>query len=453
MTKTSTGIAIIGAGNIGIAVAYYLAAHHGLTDITLIDQGQPMAFTSAQSGENYRDWWPHRPMVRFMSRSIDLMEDIARASGNRIAMTRRGYVLATRTADISATLRQIEDASDGETDLRLHEGATAARYQPPTSPDWTTAPTGFDILSNPALIQQHFPYYDRTLRHLIHVRRAGDISGQQLGQFMLDALRAHGIKVQTGMVRALRQTSAGFALEIEGKDGKTQIEAERIVNAAGPFAGQIAEMLGVRLPLYNVAQQKIAFPDTEKAIPRDMPFSIDLDGQMIDWTEEERALLLQDPDLAKLAEPMPGAIHCRPNGGDAGQWIKLGWAFNETAEPESWTPTLRADYPEIVLRGAARLNPALKAYYSRLPRQMHHYGGYYTRTADNWPLIGPMGPDGAFMAAALSGHGTMGACASGDLAAAWITGAALPDYARPFSLARFAPGADMGPKSEESGLL
>ena len=106
-----------------------------------------------------------------------------------------------------------------------------------------------------------------------------------------------------------------------------------------------------------------------------------------------------------------------------------------------------------MLRGAARLNPALRAYYGRLPRQMLHYGGYYTRSADNWPLIGPMGPEGAFMAAALSGHGTMGACASGELAAAWIAGSPLPGYARAFSLDRFAPGADLGPKTEDAGLL
>lgn len=444
-----TSIAIIGAGNIGIAVAYYLATRHGLTDLTLIDQGQPMAFTSAQSGENYRDWWPHSAMVRFMSRSIDLMEDIASATDNRIAMTRRGYVLATRTEDISAALTQIQEASEGKADVRLHETTTAPSYQPPTSPDWQAAPTGFDILSNPALIQSLFPYYDKSLRHLIHVRRGGDISGQQLGQYMLDRLQALGVRRQTGLVTGLQQTAEGYRINL----GATELHAERIVNAAGPFAGQIAAMLGVSLPLYNVAQQKIAFPDTEKAIPRDMAFSIDLDGQMIDWSDEDRALLLQDPDLAKLAGQMPGAIHCRPNGGDAGQWIKLGWAFNETAEPESWTPTLRDDYPEIVLRGAARLNPALKAYYGRLPRQMHHYGGYYTRTADNWPLIGPMGPEGAFMATALSGHGTMGACATGELAAAWIAGSALPDYAQPFSLARFAPGAGIGPKVEASGLL
>lgn len=226
-----------------------------------------------------------------------------------------------------------------------------------------------------------------------------------------------------------------------------------MVNAAGPFAGKIAAMLGVALPLVNVAQQKIAFPDVEGAIPRVMPFSIDLDGQSIDWTEEERELLREDPETAWLAGPMPGAIHCRPDGGDGGTWVKLGWAYNNAPTEASWTPPLSDNFPEIVLRGAARLNPTLKIYYGRLPRQMHHYGGFYTRTADNWPLIGPMGPEGTFMAAALSGHGTMGACASGELAAAWIAGAALPEYAQAFPLARFEAGSDLGPKRDDSGLL
>lgn len=95
----------------------------------------------------------------------------------------------------------------------------------------------------------------------------------------------------------------------------------------------------------------------------------------------------------------------------------------------------------------------MKAYYGKLPRQMHHYGGYYTRTEDNWPLIGPMGPDGTFMATALSGHGTMGACATGELAAAWIAGAVLPDYARAFSLERFQPQSGLVPITDDAGLL
>lgn len=84
---------------------------------------------------------------------------------------------------------------------------------------------------------------------------------------------------------------------------------------------------------------------------------------------------------------------------------------------------------------------------------MHHYGGWYTRTADNWPLIGPMGPEGAFMACALSGHGTMAACATGDLLAHWMTGAMLPAYGKAFSFSRHADGGNAALAQDEDGLL
>ena len=58
-------------------------------------------------------------------------------------------------------------------------------------------------------------------------------------------------------------------------------------------------------------------------------------------------------------------------------------------------------------------------------------------TDENWPLIGPMGSDGAFMNCAMSGFGTMAACAAGELCAKWITGDILPSYAVAFSADRY----------------
>jgi len=58
-------VAIVGAGSVGIATAYYLAVEHGLRDIALIDARDPLSLTSAQSGENYRNWWPHPVMTAF----------------------------------------------------------------------------------------------------------------------------------------------------------------------------------------------------------------------------------------------------------------------------------------------------------------------------------------------------------------------------------------------------
>src|SRR2546423_13843001 len=97
MVDAAAKIVICGAGIAGIAAAYQLAVVHGLDDVTLVEPGNPLSLTSDKSTEAYRNWWPgpDRAMTAFMNRSIDLVEKIARATGNRINLNRRGYVFAT----------------------------------------------------------------------------------------------------------------------------------------------------------------------------------------------------------------------------------------------------------------------------------------------------------------------------------------------------------------------
>lgn len=197
-------------------------------------------------------------------------------------------------------------------------------------------------------------------------------------------------------------------------------------------------MLGTELPVKNILQQKIAFEDKASVIPRAMPFSIDLDEQIIEWDEDEKALLATEPQFQWLTRTMPGGIHCRADDGDRGTWVKLGWAFNDADTLPTMEPALTDTYPEIVLRGAARLNPALKTYYGRLPRSLHHYGGYYTLTDENWPLIGQMNIEGAFVVGAMSGFGTLAARAAGQLCAQWVLSAKQPTYAATLSPQRYS---------------
>ena len=438
MSGGTAAVAVVGAGIAGIATAYSLAVDHGIANVVLVDAGQPMGFTSAQSGDNYRNWWPHPVMAAFTNRSIDLMERIARRTGNRIAMTRRGYAVATREPDIDELVEQLKlgygDAAGRFP--RIHSGANAPAYRPAWSHGWDDAPNGVDILRSVHLIRERFPSFDPAVRAVIHIRRAGDVDGQQLGMYMLEAFRDAGGRRVTGMVEGMEDRGR-FVLDVRSDHGATRIEADKIVDAAGPFAARIAEMIGVALPVHNTLQQKLAFEDTERAIPRDMPFSIDLDRRRIDWSDDEREMLREESELERFAGEMPGAIHCRPDGGVRGTWVKLGWAFNERAAAPEWNPSLDPHFPEIVLRGASRLHPSLERYVGKLPRRRHHYGGWYTMTAENWPLIGPMGPEGAFMSCAYSGFGTMAACAGGELCAAWVADAPLPDHAKALSLQRY----------------
>ena len=407
--------------------------------IVIVDQNAPMSLTSAASGENYRNWWPHPIMTAFTDHSIDLLEEIARRHDNRIRITRRGYALGTRQAKPDRLLEELHTGygPDGARRIRVHGAASSSSYTPAVSENWQDAPEGVDVIQNPELIRRHFPTFDTEVRTILHVRRAGDISGQQLGSLMLEEIRAAGGAVSLARVTEIVRQDAGFALKTRGREGEQTIHAEILVNAAGPYVADIARMLGEELPVENVFHQKIAFADQLGAIDRRMPFSIDLDGQTIDWTDQERQLLEENPATAWLAHPMPGGIHCRPEGGDHGKWIKLGWAYNrQPSEPQQDLPT-DPNFPEIVLRGASRLNPRLKQYYGRLPRQITHYGGYYTMTRENWPLIGPMKTKGAFVAGALSGFGTMAACATGALCASWVQGAKRPAFAERLSLSRY----------------
>lgn len=410
MPDREVDVAVIGAGIAGIATAYYLCSEFGAQSVLLIDARSPMSYTSAQSGNNYRNWWPHPVMTAFVDASIDELERLARDSQDVFNLTRGGYALATRRDDI--------------------EGLTTA-LQPGVE---------VDVLAG-AAVARRFPALDPGIRNVLHIRRGGDFDGQQLGQYLLERFAAAGGRQLRAEVSAIVRNDR-FHLQASGAQGRQDVVASAVVNAAGPFADRVAAMLGETLPVKHVFQQKLAFEDHLGAIPRDMPFSIDLDEKRLDWSAEERDLLAGDPDVGWLTQVMPGGTHCRPEGGARSRWVKLGWAYNTaTSAPQqdlANEPALDKQFQEIVMRGAAAFLPALRPYVEEPPRKCVHYGGYYTMTEENWPLIGPAAADGAFMLTALSGFGSMAACAAGRLCAATVAGAPLPDYARALSMARYA---------------
>src|SRR5215475_6278394 len=133
MSVNQAEVVICGAGIAGVAAAYHLAVRRGVTDIVLIDERPPLTLTSDKSAECYRNWWPGPgdAMVRLMNRSIDLLEDLARESGNVFRMNRRGYLFATADAARGARLARAaeEAAALGAGSARMHTSA-ASDYRP-----------------------------------------------------------------------------------------------------------------------------------------------------------------------------------------------------------------------------------------------------------------------------------------------------------------------------------
>ncbi len=437
-------VAIAGAGIAGVAVAHALAVQHGLR-VVLVDDHAPLSLTSDKSTEAYRNWWPgpDDAMVRMVNRSIDLLEQWSDASDDRFGLNRRGYLYATRrAATASQFIESAQLASEqGAGPVRTYRSlAEAAGYQRSSHRGFRGIPAGADLFLDRAAIRAHFPWMHDDIVAVLHARRCGWFSGQQLGMYLLEEARAAGVQLVGGRVeRVMQHDGAVSAVDVRSADGAPErITTPVFVNAAGPYAAQVGAMVGAALPLFSEAHYKIAVEDTLGVIDRDTGLVILDDTQSLDWSDEERDELAADDETRWLTEPMPAGIHLRPEGYGESRTVLMLWDYHSMHRYESPVYPLPEDalYPELVLRGMTSLAPALAAYVERLP---HSYvdGGYYTKTVENRPLVGASGARGAYVCAAFSGFGLMAAPACAELLAAQIVGAPRPSYEPAFLPSRY----------------
>jgi glycine/D-amino acid oxidase-like deaminating enzyme len=440
MSARTAEVVICGAGIAGIATAYHLAARRGIGGVVLVDERPPLSLTSDKSAECYRNWWPGPgdAMVALMTRSIDLLEELARESGNVFRMNRRGYLFATADADRVPYFvqRANEAAALGAGPARLHQ-RPGGDYHPAPADGFEGQPTGSDVITDPALIRRHFPYLAKDTVALLHARRCGWFSGQQLGMYLLERARAAGVRLIDGRVEQIDTTGGRIrAVTVKTRGGTETIGTPRFVDAAGPFVKPVARLLGVELPIFSERHAKLAFNDVRGAVPRHAPVVIWSDPMDLAWSEEEHAELARSPGHRRFLQEFPAGVHGRPEGAGESPVVLLIWTYDvepvEPTFPIAYDPT----YPEILIRGMSRVIPALSAYLPRLPRGTVD-GGYYTKTGENRLLSGPLPVEGAYVMGALSGYGLMASNGAADLLADYIAERPLPRYAAAFRLDRY----------------
>lgn len=436
-------VVICGAGIAGVAAAYHLAVKQGMKNVVLVDERPPLTLTSDKSTECYRNWWPGPgdTMVRFMNRSIDLLEQLAEESDNYFHLNRRGYVFLTGDQEQARQFQQTASVISalGAGELRVHDGSgNGSAYAAADAHGFDPELTGADLLLDPALIKEQFPFLADDATAMLHARRCGWLSAQQLGMYLLQQAKDHGARLISGRIVAVKlEDERVDTVHIQTEIERLAVKADNLVLAAGPLLKQAASLIGVDLPVVNELHGKIAFEDTLGVVPRDIPMMIWNDPVQLAWSDEERVELSADEETRWLTEPFPAGVHFRPEGGPQAQTLLMLWTYHlETMEPVWPIPPFEPEYPEIVLRGLARMIPGLSVYFGRMSKPAVD-GGYYCKTKENRPLIGPLPVRGAYVIGALSGFGIMACMAAGELLAAHVAKAELPDYASQFLLSRY----------------
>ena len=432
MSRSADAV-VIGAGIAGVAASYHLAVKHGVRRVVMVDPRPPLTLTSDKSTECYRNWWPNKPMVGLMNRSIDLLEEAAQESGNAFGLNRRGYLFVT--SETERFQKMVEEAHHTSTlgagPVRFHPGPIPYRNSP--SDGYHGAPEGADILVGPETVRDRFPYLTERVVGAIHVRRAGWFSAQQLGSWMIDRSRESGLELVVDEVGSIEiENDAVRGVRLIGGD---TISASTIVDAAGPMSTRIAAMAGVDLPLFSELHLKVAYREHLKVIPRNAPMIIWSDPQYLDWSDDERRELANQGRDDLLGE-MPIYCHGRPEGGVDSPYLLALWEYHGRVQDPVWPLPDDPLYPEVVMRGLTTMVPGLAEYLDRLPGSVVD-GGYYVKTGENRPLIGPGGPHGFHLCSGMSGFGVMAAAGAGDLLARHVTGADLPAYAGAFLLSRY----------------
>ncbi|MEO7520619.1 MAG: FAD-dependent oxidoreductase, partial [Gemmatimonas sp.] len=418
----SADVLICGAGIAGIAAAYSLSVTHGVGNVVLVDERAPLTLTSDKSTEAYRNWWPgpDDSMVRFMNRNIDLLEQHAVASGNRFLLNRRGYVYTTTNTEKAHRFESdaLLAERQGAGGVRVYESVDTCDYRESASVGFAGHPDGADLFLDQRAIRRHFGWLAPDIVAVLHARRCGWFSGQQLGMYLLEEAKLAGTSMLSGRVESVERRAGRVAsVAVRLADGSlTLVDTSAFVNAAGPFAKEVAALAGASLPVFSELHLKVGFEDVLGAVHRNTGLVILDDEQRLEWTSEERDELAASDETRWMTETMPAGIHLRPEGYHNGSSVLMLWDYHSTHRYERATFPLPDDpfYPEVVMRGMVKLVPALSRYVDRMPR-VHVDGGYYTKTNENRPLVGPLPVEGTFVTAAFSGFGLMAAPAAGEL--------------------------------------
>ena len=442
MKGLRANVVICGAGIAGVSAAYHLAVKKGVKEVVLVDEHPPLTLTSDKSTEAYRNWWPGpgTTMVDFMNRSIDLLEELACESDNYFHLNRRGYVFLTTDPDHVPTMERsaVEISQLGAGQLRYHYGRSDDPPYPPfIARGFDPQLTGADVVLDAALIGKHHPFITNQVVAMVHPRRCGWLSAQQLGMYLLEQAKEHGVRFLRGRVTDVTLVNGRIeSVHVSAPTGPLQISTRTFVIGAGPLLKQAGAMIGIDFPVFNELHGKVAFDDTLGIVLRDAPLMIWDDPVLLPWTEEEREDLAAKEETRWLLEEFPGGVHFRPEGGLGSQTLLVLWPYHIEAQEPTWPPPFEPEYGEIAIRGLARMIPGLSAYLSKMPRPVVD-GGYYCKTQENRPLIGPLPVKGAYVIGALSGFGIMASMAAGELLASHVTGGELPDYAPAFLLGRY----------------
>ena len=386
MTETAD-VVIIGAGIVGSSVAWHLA-QSGCRNVMVLERESQQGFGSTgKSMGGVRAQFSTAVNIRMSLYSIPIFAAFEEITGHPSGYKSHGYLFVATAPGHLDYLRRNYDrqVALGLRDVELLGPHEVIGRVPQLRSD--------DILGGSFCATDGFvdPY-------------------SVMKGFMAAACE-RGVTLRRGVeVTGIEMDARGVA-GVRTNQGK--IASRTVVNAAGPWAAQVAAMAGIDLPV--VPLRRMLVPTEPFAgLPERLPMVID----------------------------MTTGFHFRPEG------LGLLMAWNDPEETPGFKTAVDPAFVEKILTRAVSRVPCFENLQVN-PRRA--WAGLYEVTPDHHAIIGPApGVPGLFFVNGFSGHGVMHSPATGRLAADLILqGTSSLLDARDLGLGRFAEGRML----EETAVL
>jgi sarcosine oxidase subunit beta len=375
--RTAYDVVIIGGGVHGLATAYYLARHHGIRNVAVLERAYIGGGNSGRNTAIVRANYLTSAGIAFYERSLRLYEHMSDELNFNVMFEPRGQLTLAHNDGALRTLRWRAEANQVM-------GVDSTVLSPDECGELVPALNRSPDAHHPVLGGLWHP-------------RAGIVRHDAVVWGYARAASRAGASIHQGTeVVGLHRRSDGL-FQITTVHGTTQ--APTVVNCTAGWASTVAGMLGVQLPIQTVPLQA-AVTEPIQPVLRPILSSSNLHVYV---SQTARGELV----IGGAVDPYP-----------------------------SYSTRGSLDVLERTAAGLVELLPAIAA-----ARVLRQWAGACDMTPDAAPIIGHTDVDGFMVDVGWGTYGFKAGPAAGEAVAALIATGEVPELIRSFALDRFRTGA------------
>ena len=267
--KKSADIVIIGAGIIGVSIAYYLGKM-GARNVMVFEKDQIAGGSTGLCAGGIRRQWSTEVNMQFAMKSFEVFQNFENEFGASPEFHQIGYLFLARDQGESESFK---------TNIELQN-----RFGVPSR------------LLTHEQVREAWPFLNlEDIHGAAFCETDGYAGPEEITHAIARGAKREGIEILEKTEVISIEVARDRIVSVTTREGR--VETRTVVNAAGPYAANVGKLAGVKIPV-NPIRRQLFVTDPFDKIPPSVPLTID-HKQNFYFRREGECVLLSGPQDEK----------------------------------------------------------------------------------------------------------------------------------------------------------